>query len=170
MVLSLKVNLYQIDLKGEYLTEMSFKVRALYKPNRVNTEEEVDFKELIRRNQELEDLKNNVKKNGQRSSQEKLLNSNDLMNILRSSSVNPDVNPAVREKIEELLKMKETIPEDEEEKEVTIEEKKERKFDPKSDISMNYPSRASMIRGYKRTHSSGNGSIKRTAHGIVDAF
>jgi len=152
--------------------KMAFKVRALYKPAMAGQDEEVDIQELVRRNEYLERVKNAVRNNNKKSSNSSYTSYSELKEMLKMSSVNPDINPSIKKKLDDLLEQEKSN-----KVEIVTEElpeppkdKKLKTFDPASDPSMSQPPRAAMLRGYKRSNALGVNSIKKTAHGLVDAF
>jgi hypothetical protein len=89
---------------------MSFAIRQTFKPRVLPGQ--LDSTDPMAQNaaydpEEAQQIITAIKQFNQRSSHENLLVGNDLKEILRNSSINPDTNPLAREMVEEMVRAKE---------------------------------------------------------------
>ncbi len=97
---------------------MSFSIRPTFKPRNlaIVLGSSSDQQNGLADQEEAQEIITAIKKFGQKSSHENLISSGDLQNLLRSSSINPEVNPQARRGVESLIKSKKSGPAAEEKK------------------------------------------------------
>lgn len=83
---------------------MSFAIRKTYGPRNLTTSEQPVFSQTERC--ETERIMETMKQFGKRSSHHSLLSSSDLQNLIRNSSVNPDINRSATKGINTLMENK----------------------------------------------------------------
>jgi len=86
---------------------MSFAIRPTYKTRSIVSLDPENDGEISHNPEDSEEIISKIRQFTTRSSHENVLSSQDFKEILRNSSINPDINPLAKKSVDEVMKRKE---------------------------------------------------------------